>query len=657
MRHGQCQKSQAAASLVLLAAILAAWNMFSPALSGPFFFDDHVNLPQLRGSGSGISSTEEFFRFIFPSHAGGRRPISYMAFLIDDNHWPTHPKAFKRTNLLIHLLNGLLVVVLMRKLIAWTQAQEVPNCQGNMVAVLAGAAWLFHPIHLAPTMMVVQRMTLLGGTFSLLAFLAYVTGRQIAGSNPKLGLFLLFPVFGTLWTFGIFSKESAFLVIGYIAVIELTLANKALTPRPDWWRYWAWLFFAIPLTLFAAYLVAVAGFQSEAYAARPFTAWERMLTEFRVLWDYIYSIAIPSLGQFSAFRDDFPISRSLLSPPSTALAVAATILCIAAAVRFRKIAPLAALAVLWFFVGHILESTVIPLELYFQHRNYLPMLGLYIAATLAAVKLAPSHQKVLALAVGAYLVLLSAVTLQSARVWGDPLALATISPKERPTSTRAHTMAINYWIGAKHGEILRQQLEAAERNLPDNASFPLLRYTLQNCQMSSGVDLGGSLGRVLEATKTARFEFGSIEAIQWLIRDNRIAQCNISNEDLLTIIDAYLDNDAFANRRDTNRALHRLAAEVYKMNRDLHGTVSRLRAAFDAKPSYGGALHIAYILASAGLFDESLEAVDLAEATPTSDPYDWLRKDGEITEYRERLLTLKQERGANPNASFEPIDP
>jgi tetratricopeptide (TPR) repeat protein len=41
----------------------------------------------------------------------------------------------------------------------------------------------------------------------------------------------------------------------------------------------------------------------------------------------------------------------------------------------RKRQPILSLGIFWFFAGHLLESTILPLELAHEHRNYLPSLG------------------------------------------------------------------------------------------------------------------------------------------------------------------------------------------------------------------------------------------------------------------------------------------
>ncbi len=53
----------------------------------------------------------------------------------------------------------------------------------------------------------------------------------------------------------------------------------------------------------------------------------------------------------------------------------------------RRRYPLLLLAVLFFLVGHSMESTLIPLEMVYEHRNYLP--GMLVCLALAAVIVLP----------------------------------------------------------------------------------------------------------------------------------------------------------------------------------------------------------------------------------------------------------------------------
>ena len=70
---------------------------------------------------------------------------------------------------------------------------------------------------------------------------------------------------------------------------------------------------------------------------------------------------------------------SLFPPWTTLPALASIPALLRLALVVRKKQPLVSLGVLWFFTGHLLESTILPLEIAHEHRNYLPLLGIIIA--------------------------------------------------------------------------------------------------------------------------------------------------------------------------------------------------------------------------------------------------------------------------------------
>ncbi|MCY0536413.1 hypothetical protein, partial [Klebsiella pneumoniae] len=52
-----------------------------------------------------------------------------------------------------------------------------------------------------------------------------------------------------------------------------------------------------------------------------------------------------------------------------------------ASLAARKRAPSIPAGWFFFLVAHLVESSFLPLEMYYEHRNYLPSFGLLLAAT------------------------------------------------------------------------------------------------------------------------------------------------------------------------------------------------------------------------------------------------------------------------------------
>jgi len=115
----------------------------------------------------------------------------------------------------------------------------------------------------------------------------------------------------------------------------------------------------------------------DSYQVRNFNLFERVLTETRVLTEYIRLIIMPDVTNMGIFQDTFEISTSIISPFSTLFSLFIIIGLLITAFISRNKLPLFTLGVFWFFIGHLLESTVFSLELLFLHRNYVPAVGIF----------------------------------------------------------------------------------------------------------------------------------------------------------------------------------------------------------------------------------------------------------------------------------------
>ena len=89
-------------------------------------------------------------------------------------------------------------------------------------------------------------------------------------------------------------------------------------------------------------------------------------------------ISLPNLSRFGLYHDDFVISRGLFQPIGTLLAIGGLAASVAVSWLLRIKAPIISFGIAWFLLGHSLESTIFPLELMHEHRNYLPSLGIVI---------------------------------------------------------------------------------------------------------------------------------------------------------------------------------------------------------------------------------------------------------------------------------------
>ncbi|MFI4921014.1 MAG: hypothetical protein ACHQAZ_05175, partial [Gammaproteobacteria bacterium] len=226
----------------------------------------------------------------------------------------------------------------------------------------------------------------------------------------------------------------------------------------------------LPLLAAGALAVLKPGFLFGGYGGRDFTPYERVLSECRILLDYLRWALIPDIRQLALFHDDINPSRGLLSPASTLPSVIAILGILAASIALRKRTPLLSLGVLWFFAGHLMESTILPLELVFEHRNYLPIFGLIFGSIGTLYPLAAEHGRALTAKVllAVCILLLALTTAMRSADWQTELTYARSESAHHPHSARAlaelQWAYLGYVISTKDTRLIPLVLDAAKRS-------------------------------------------------------------------------------------------------------------------------------------------------------------------------------------------------
>jgi hypothetical protein len=434
-------------ALALLALCLLTVLAYLPGLKGPFLFDDPPNIVQ--PFSVWLEGRTDWREMVFGNGSGLLgRPLSMLTFLANAAFTGLDPAPFKATNLAIHLICGLLIYQLVSRLLV-----RDPRLGANarLGALAVAALWLLHPIQVSTVLYVVQRMAQLSTLFVLAGMLAYVIGRvALEAGRTRAGHIWLFLVVPALTAAGMLCKENGALTPLLCAVIELGYFQPAtsISPRSRSVR----LFFG--LTLFAPVLLLVGWYSLQphrllgAYEGRLFSLPERLLSESRVLMDYMGSLLLPHGPRLGLYTDDFPVSRGILSPPTTLLSLIALSVLVGVALRFRARLPSFFTGIGLYLAGHAMESTIFPLELYFEHRNYLPSVGFFLALVgLVASAVPPLLQRsktpeqtirVLRFGLVALLLAISAATFARAGIWTSWQLLAEQGVRHHPQSMRAH---------------------------------------------------------------------------------------------------------------------------------------------------------------------------------------------------------------------------
>jgi hypothetical protein len=418
----------------VLVALLLCVLAYLPGLGGTYEFDDYPNIVDNTALHLTTLDATSLGDAIWSSPSSDlQRPLSSLSFALNHYFTGLDPLPMKLTNLAIHLLDGLLLFLLLRRIVGEVDRRE----SSRWIAPLVTAIWLLHPINLTAVLYVVQRMESIAQAFVLLGLLCYVGARDDhrrgRTAAARWQLWLGVPLCTIA---GIAAKESAALLPVFAFVLECAVFRFRDVRKVEIGAFFTAFLFA-PAVLGLAWLAPkVMG--PRAYAGRDFTLAERLLTEPRVLFDYITWILLPVPKFFSFFRDDYPVSRDLLHPWTTLPAIAGVVALLALAWRVRRTRPLVALGVAWFFAAHLLTATVVPLEIAFEHRNYFASAGLLLALVDLLLPVAGAPLAAARAAALAALACLAVFTLVlRAHEWSDPVRLAVTEASLHPASPRA----------------------------------------------------------------------------------------------------------------------------------------------------------------------------------------------------------------------------
>ena len=594
--------------VILLFLLGAAGALFACGLPGGFVLDDYVNLTGLEKIGDSALRAAAFLAEAPSSFPG--RPLSYLSFVLQHASWPDDPQAFKVVNIIIHLANGALLYACVARVLSMLR-----DPRAAQTALIATAIWVLHPIQVSTVLYVVQRMAELAALLTFGAILGYLRGRALAAAGRTRAGYAWMTAAVALGTpLAVLAKENGALIPLFIGVIELTLL--AGFPRPARWTAWAAGFLALPPLALAAYFALSPQFFS-GYSVRSFDLAHRLYTEPGVLWEYLAKIALPRPRAFGIYFDDYPVAAAPWESLRTAAAVAGWSAAIAAALAWRKRLPFGSFAVLWFVAGHLIESTVFPLELYFEHRNYLPLVGPALVLAWGAGRLldgASSLQvrRVYAWLGAAALAGLATITWVVARDWSDPLRLTVVWANEHPMSVRAQFEFGSAYVRAGRFADGIRIFERAHALIPAEAQFPLGLLLLSCVAPEAPVPEQRKLASALGDTAVRP---GALDLLDTLVERLEGGACGrVAPEYVLTLLDGFLGNPRIGS---TYRAAAlRMRGRVEAVRGNLDGAVRSLEAADEFAPNLMSVELQAKWLLSADLYADALRAIERGRKDP-----------------------------------------
>lgn len=415
--------------------------IYAPGLNGGFHFDDYPNILNNEPLHIDKLTLPEIWQSTMSGTAGPlKRPISMLSFGINTYFSGTNPYAMKATNLAIHLITGVILILIAQIILNRWKKDGLTKINPEVIAILIGFCWLIHPFNLTGVLYIVQRMTSLASMFAIASIFSYCLLRNSPFTLKRAIIFSgLMGLFGLL---GLLSKEIAVLIPFQILVIEICVFRFKYKKTLE--KYYLLSFFtlsaALPFIYFLFSFITNFDSYSNAYAYREFNLQERLWTETGIVLWYLKMTLVPNITNMGLLLDTFEISHSFLNPPVTALYTGLLLTLLLVAILSIKKLPYISLGIFWFYISHSLESTVVCLELAFEHRNYLASFSIiifFIITIMTFLKLGLKRNLAYGLCI-AWAFSLTYTTHLRVEHWKNPLTLAIYDAEHHPNSERAH---------------------------------------------------------------------------------------------------------------------------------------------------------------------------------------------------------------------------
>jgi protein O-mannosyl-transferase len=399
------------------AAVLILFEVYAPAIRGPFFFDDFA-----------LPFTLQTYR-IQPlmEWLTGVRPVLMFTYWINYQQSGLDPRAYHILNIWLHFFNTVLVFLIVRRIGSWV---EPDAWKRNVLSLFAAGLFLLHPVQTEAVSYITGRSDVLSSLLMLAAIVVFtyrwpdrISTRWLLPILVLLGLacgakeyavvlpavLLLTDCFWTSETAWAAIRKNRFM---YSAIGILSMAGLAYV-----WR-----------------IIATA--PTAGFSIKSFTWYQYFFTECRAVWVYLRLFLFP-FGQNVDY--DFPISRTLLEHGAW-LGLLGLALAIWVSWRYRGRYPLTCYGFFLFLLLLAPTSSFIPImDPIFERRMYLPMIGL-LFIVFDGLRRLPWGKTELSVLMLAILGAGALLTYERNNLWSNGIALWQDTASKSPFKMRAHSM-------------------------------------------------------------------------------------------------------------------------------------------------------------------------------------------------------------------------
>lgn len=616
MKEGQLRPSFFILKMVLGCSLLFALIilLYWAGLFGPFLLDD---LQSIQPAQMQNFSWQQLLAVSLQNDSGPLgRPISIASFALNNYFFGMLPFSYKAINLGLHCLCGLSIAIFVYLLMLM---QPKHKQKALWIASLTAILWLIHPLHISTVLYPVQRMTQLCQLFTLIGLNFYLLGRmRLILAKPYAYAWMLASIGPFL--LAVLSKETGVLFPWYLLCIEVFLL-KFYSPsklEQQWLKRFHYTSSILLLLGAVGYYYTHYAKFTLAFAEKQFTAFDRLLTETKIIVFYIKLILFPQLSQMGLYHDDFMISKGF--DFEVIFSCLFLLACAIGIWFFKKRIPIISFGLAWFFISHTVESTVLPLELVFEHRNYLAMVGLLLIISNTAVwviRKSSQPAKAIYLATGTLIIItLMSLTFFRSLNWSSNESFLKEASIYHPLSARVHIEIANWLLEQKEYDLAFKELDFAQSLQPSNAGISLHRLLIHCHAKSVPTAL---YDQALQLVKTSAITPYAISVLDMMVHNMLNHQCNaVNQEKIIQIIQVAYNNPFLIYKPLYKATLYHLEAGLQLLHNNVDQSRILLLHSFEIYPTrLDPLIQKAYLEMQYGMIQEAQQTVKLIHAHQT----------------------------------------
>jgi len=376
-----CRKNVFSITAVFIMILILYSNTFDAS----WHFDDEQNILERKAIHLTELTWPQIKKTFFDDEGKFYRPAACLSLALNYYIGKTNIFGYHAVNIFIHFLASIFLFLFIYHTLnlPFLKARYGPN--SYFIALLATALWAINPLQTQAVTYIVQRMASIAGMFYIMSMYFYLKGRTseqrlVSPAHYFMCLFCGILAFG--------SKQNAAMLPISILLFDLFLIQGLTKENIKKNSFILLVLILTPLTL-AVIHEGPSIFHPKqlfsGYEHRPFTLVERLLTEPRIILFYISLLLYPMPDRLSICHD-IAISHSLINPLTTIISILVILIILCLTIIKSRKWPFISYCIIFYFLNHLIESSIFSLELIFEHRNYIPSMLFFAPIAILALK-------------------------------------------------------------------------------------------------------------------------------------------------------------------------------------------------------------------------------------------------------------------------------